>query len=443
MFPCMRWIGALHAIGLLVVPIATACGLGPETAAPETHATAEPAAATPEPMAAVVDEPRTEPARAGTVRLGGTRAAPPTATPRGAPAATGDDAPTPLTVSSLDVRTPASDIVQLLVVQGGVLRILERRGERFEDTGELRLPDVGGVERARVATLSGDEPSVIALSGRRLRILTHDGSGTLVDETEVSLPEGSPSGITWVDPADVDEDGDPDLVLATADGVRILDNDGTGRFVDRTATHLPDGTPAATRVVTADFDEDRDRDLLLTGPQLRLLTNDGTGRFVDETDFRLPQDGRHALAVLAIDADQDWSIDLLLLRGGAKDLLLRNDGRGHFLPAPDGFLPEARSFEGLVVDLNHDGDPDLVTLGTAGVTIRIAEDDRRFRDEPFRRPERTPAHPTELLATDVDSDGDRDLVLGGPAGLTIWLNDGQGRFVDGSTNLLPRRDRAR
>ncbi len=77
--------------------------------------------------------------------------------------------------------------------------------------------------------------------------------------------------------ADMDNDGDLDLVLTGTPGrsySRLYLNDGTGRFTDATyASGLMIDT--AQRVALADFDLDGDVDvLLLTGQGLRLLRND-------------------------------------------------------------------------------------------------------------------------------------------------------------------------
>ncbi|HEY6826829.1 MAG TPA: FG-GAP-like repeat-containing protein [Gemmatimonadaceae bacterium] len=75
--------------------------------------------------------------------------------------------------------------------------------------------------------------------------------------------------------ADFDNDGFLDLIVVGDGGVRVLRNDGTGRFVDRSSI-LPAALPSATSVIPADVDGDGDQDLLLGGPTgVRLLRNLG------------------------------------------------------------------------------------------------------------------------------------------------------------------------
>jgi hypothetical protein len=65
--------------------------------------------------------------------------------------------------------------------------------------------------------------------------------------------------------ADLDLDGDDDLIYATEDpsGVRIYLNDGTGRFQDQTRLLVPQLLGPAARLAIADFEADGDPDIVL------------------------------------------------------------------------------------------------------------------------------------------------------------------------------------
>jgi hypothetical protein len=84
---------------------------------------------------------------------------------------------------------------------------------------------------------------------------------------------------------DLDEDGDPDLVVTgRADGVPgMYENDGTGTFIDRTGSVPPMLLPSG--VVAADYDGDRDLDLYFSNYQARnyLMRNEGGFLFSDVT----------------------------------------------------------------------------------------------------------------------------------------------------------------
>ena len=82
--------------------------------------------------------------------------------------------------------------------------------------------------------------------------------------------------------ADVDGDGDDDLIIAIREeGVYLQRNEG-GVF----SQELLVEARLVTTIALADVDGDRDLDMVLAGwnPHLLLLTNDGSGGFVDATD---------------------------------------------------------------------------------------------------------------------------------------------------------------
>src|SRR5207253_743134 len=126
--------------------------------------------------------------------------------------------------------------------------------------------------------------------------------------------------------ADVNGDGAPDLYVGnlTSPGHEILVNDGTGRF-----RQLPDALPFLggdanfTRETFADVDGDGDPDLVLlsmrdhdgvfTGPS-RVLLNDGHGHFTDLPGAMPPKPfggGTEGLAAAAVDINGDGKVDIL------------------------------------------------------------------------------------------------------------------------------------
>jgi hypothetical protein len=188
------------------------------------------------------------------------------------------------------------------------------------------------------------------------RIIRNDGSNLTPDRFALpqatALDDGRCHALAV---ADVDGDGDPDIVITTPDpledagqdpvatksSTRILINDGGGTFTDQTAARMPALTATerwqAHGLALGDLDGDGDRDLclLLDGaipdpsytvdyaPSLRVLTNNGSGvfskataGFVPGVDLDAPTgatpDFRHGSVILLGDLDDDGDRDLIL-----------------------------------------------------------------------------------------------------------------------------------
>ena len=105
-----------------------------------------------------------------------------------------------------------------------------------------------------------------------------------------------------------------------------------------------------------------------------LLVNDGTGCFRDETATRIPGElSRATNEVAAIDLDQDGDLDLAVAnrcaRAGcgveSEDYVLLNNGTGQFAVSPIAPGVRTDSMSVALGDLNKDGWPEIV-LGNAG-----------------------------------------------------------------------------
>lgn len=170
----------------------------------------------------------------------------------------------------------------------------------------------------------GDIDVIAANRDGDLNILRNDGSGTFraVDPDAVGIGRDAYSGVTA---ADVDNDGDVDLLLvglAGGDTIGYLyRNLGGGRFAFTRAFTGIDGYMGGF----ADLDHDGDLDLVFAGDDVSYL-NDGRGEF--RRGPEIPTAGvNDPRAVAFADVDADGDLDFAVGAKRSPNRLFRNDNR--------------------------------------------------------------------------------------------------------------------
>jgi hypothetical protein len=268
-----------------------------------------------------------------------------------------------------------------------------------------------------------------------------------------SLPAKEGRGHSMnVKAADIDRDGDLDLVIAMEFGAnRLLLNDGSGRFADA-SERLPRAARDSEEIALADFDADGDLDVAVANEddlKQELYLNDGRGQFRDAS-ARLRIRVK-ANAVVAADLDGDRRPDLFF--GGDKvSALMVNRGRARFEDVSFDRLPEryGANQDVAVGDIDADGDPDLVLANEDANQIYLNDGKGGFALAPAASLPRAarPEESRDAEVFDVDGDGDLDLFF---ANVRLWnqnavaqnrllLNDGKGAFTDATAVWLPARE---
>lgn len=298
------------------------------------------------------------------------------------------------------------------------------------------------------------------------RVFLNSGDGTFVDETHRVF--GRTRALARaIQVADFNGDGLPDIVVGTTYHTpsRLYLGDRKG-WIDVTRESLPTALLSVGDLEPADVDRDGDLDLVLAdwgdgspmsnrGGRVRLWLNDGAARFADATADRLPKTlVKFSWDLEPVDVDNDWDLDLAVsCKVCETSLLYLNDGRGRFTDVTSKRMPAySNNYEFEPIDLDGDGFLDLVTVNDgasrpAGLAEHVFRNDGsgRFVDvtERWWPQESNPGYDDNVVVgLDVESDGDADFVVGsldGPDRLLI--NDGRGRLtlVDDVFDAEPSR----
>ncbi len=250
-------------------------------------------------------------------------------------------------------------------------------------------------------------------------------------------------GITF---ADLDADGDPDIVAIGASGgvIGVFENDGTGHFVDRTGV-LPDLlNPSA--VAAADYDRDGDLDLYVArwGRPNVLFRNDGDWTFTDVTEVAGvaalgTEDGGPTWG----DFDGDGWLDLYVSNHEGRNTLYRNLGDGTFVDVTERHgvgAADQLTFQSTFMDYDRDGDPDLYLTNTYGQHCESLH----YRNLLFENVGGTFVDVTDaanalacvdamcIALGDVDGNGFEDVYVtdNNTPGNVLLLNQGDGTYVE-------------
>ncbi len=256
-----------------------------------------------------------------------------------------------------------------------------------------------------------------------------------IDAPAVPFP-GGPKKVApaaaGVLPMDWNGDYLTDLVLAGAGGIRFWQQQIDGSFTDVTAkTGLPpailDGDYFGAW--PADIEMDGDLDIVVarrSGPTL-LLRNNGDGTFKALETFAAVPDAR---AFVWIDFDNDGAADAAFLDSNGKLHVFSNERYGAFSawPTPDS-VGKLLAISG--ADINDDGVFDLLGLRPDGAVLRISDQNSKQSWQVVELARGSAMPDVEpgaaaLIVGDLDNNGAFDLLVGGPRSAQIFLANEKG-----------------
>ncbi|HKH92737.1 MAG TPA: FG-GAP-like repeat-containing protein, partial [Gemmatimonadaceae bacterium] len=224
-----------------------------------------------------------------------------------------------------------------LLLVGSAGRALYRNnlnGTFTESAAALGLASTNDERDAAVADFDDDGRLDVVVAGASgVTLLRNGGAQRFADATASSGLQGSGANASVVLAADYDNDGAIDLFVASGGEGTLWRNRGNATFVrdTRSASALQALRGAAiASAVFVDHDNDGWLDLVVgsTGGAngLVLLRNDGTGKFLDRSTI-LPASLRTvgALALAVSDVDDDGDEDITFVDAGGAPRLLRNE----------------------------------------------------------------------------------------------------------------------
>jgi hypothetical protein len=277
----------------------------------------------------------------------------------------------------------------------------------LSDEAALRLPagsdQLGGNSIAAADINRDGFPDLVITSDVAIHLWINDGDGFFTDETAARLtwPGDAPSTVVA---GDIDRDNDIDLI--TGGGYddffsppdRLWINDGFGVFTADAS--FPEGEGLASQIELADVERDGDVDLLIAngtethlvaaGGTCTLLLNDGNGGFTADTAFQTAtwnDPDFQMTGIRAGDVDGDGFLDVYVTRAdttsadgtaGQPNVLLHNNGDGSFSDVSVAKMTPQRSDnsqDAQLADIDGDFDLDIVVANSVlGVTAANSGD---------------------------------------------------------------------
>lgn len=246
--------------------------------------------------------------------------------------------------------------------------------------------------------------------------------------------------------ADVNRDRKPDLLVANAEdgSISVLLGDGSGHFTPGPGSPFP-CNPNPNDVVIADMNGDGNPDLVIANhqtPYITILLGDGTGGFKPSAHSPFAtQSHPHPHGVAVADFMGDGKPAVVVNSWGRDQILLiPSDGKGNLILPGKLYPTDGHSDQGVrTADFNKDARPDVVTTGQNinAVSLLLGDSKGGFQ-KASGSPFPAGAAPWAFTTDDINRDGNPDVVVIPyhrdvsdlkQLGITVLLGDGKGGFT--------------
>ncbi len=237
-------------------------------------------------------------------------------------------------------------------------------------------------------------------------------------------------GAHSIDLADMDDDGDLDIIAAgwNAGAIRWWQNTGAGNFNENTIT---DDFLGVRYILAVDLDNDGDMDLLGAAQESEIgliwWENDGAGIF---TENPVTDRYKGVSTVDAADLDSDGDLDIVSGTSTFNDLVWwENDGNASFTQhdIPQNVLEWISYLD--LADLDGDGQMDILGVGYTSDSVAWWRNNGGGNFSAQLIDRNYPGGHT-VRTSDLDLDGDLDIIgtAHGAGEFSWWRNSGTGYF---------------
>ncbi|MGM0636465.1 MAG: T9SS type A sorting domain-containing protein [Bacteroidota bacterium] len=191
-------------------------------------------------------------------------------------------------------------------------------------------------------------------------------------------------------------------------------------------------TGATTHIASADFNNNSLTDIVVTRAgnkdQIAIYYNNGSAEFTKEI---IEPDLNDPVFVNYGDFNQNGFLDLVVTTQTNGNILLYTQTENGF---EDPVLLGTEASFGMSItvhDFDDDGWLDFVVIHQHAIAIYKNNTDNTFTKEALLTTAGSPniLECWDMIKMDVDNDGDMDLVVGETLGVVVYTNDGQGNFT--------------
>ena len=297
--------------------------------------------------------------------------------------------------------------------------------------------------------LNGDgKADIVLCNSASISVLLNNGDGTFAPTTDYAT-DVSPASVTT---GDLNGDGKADIIITYVNNdrpggsVAVLLSKSDGTF-DQKREYSTGYYTYPSAVTTADVDGDGQTDLVVTGAdsfsnrgKVSIWLNNDEGVFTSAADYAIPNS---AQLVMVTDLNSDGMVDIVTKdlsvdsTGSYSISVLMNKGDGTFTPKTDYPLTgDIRSIA--VIDLNGDDKADLIVTGMDYSTFHSKLSVLMNNGDGTFGPQKDYAMDGSLNAVttaDLNGDDKADLIVTGMdystfhSKLSVLMNNGDGSFA--------------